>query len=65
MTAPANLVIALLNFQTVAIAVNTPNCFMAYRSGVLTESQCTCATSNAQGPIITHAVTIVGYSLNS
>jgi hypothetical protein len=33
-----------------------------YSSGIITESSCPCAKRGDNGPIITHAVTIVGFA---
>ena len=55
--------------QPVAVAINTPDCLMMYKSGVfkedvLKESNCICSVYDPETnkPMITHAVTIVGYS---
>jgi C1A family cysteine protease len=53
---------AFLQYQPVGVTVNTPPCFDFYSSGVLTEKSCPCALSTPNGPIITHAVTIVGFN---
>jgi aminopeptidase C len=56
-----------LSYQPIAIAINTPDCFMSYESGVFRETtSCNCAEIGSDGyPVITHAVNLVGYSVNS
>lgn len=53
---------AFLQYQPVGVTLNTPPCFNLYQSGIITEKSCPCALSNSNGPIITHAVTIVGFA---
>lgn len=53
---------AFLQYQPIGATVNTPWCFNFYEKGILTESSCSCAKVDSNGPVLTHAVTIVGFN---
>lgn len=57
----------LVSYQPLGIAINTPDCLMLYKSGVIKETEtCECGVTSEDGsPLITHAVTLVGYSMNN
>ena len=67
LNATAEEVMDLVSYQPLGIAINTPDCFMLYKSGVLKETEtCECGVAGEdESPLITHGVTLVGYSKNN
>ena len=57
----------LVSYQPLGIAINTPDCFTLYKSGVFKETDsCQCGVAGEdESPLVTHAVTLVGYSINN
>ena len=57
----------MVSYQPLGIAINTPDCFMMYKSGVFKDTDsCQCGVAGEdESPLITHGVTLVGYSLNN
>jgi KDEL-tailed cysteine endopeptidase len=53
----------LVTMQPVAVAINTPDCFRSYSSGVLREEDCDCSNSNYFGSDIEQSAVVVGYSV--
>ncbi len=54
----------LVIHQPVAVAINTPDCFKMYQTGVLREEDCACTSENYIGADIEQSGVVIGYSTN-
>lgn len=54
----------LVSHQPVAVALNTPDCFKMYQSGILREEDCECTSDSYFGAEIEQSGVVVGYSTN-
>ncbi len=62
----ANSIKTLLSYQPVSVSISVPDCFISFKTGILTESFCKCALKEKDGsPTLEHAVTLVGYKDDS
>lgn len=52
----------LVSHQPVAVVINTPDCFISYKEGVLRENDCDCSTNAYFGADVDQSAIVVGYS---